>query len=315
MDSQNIQSTTPVQDLSASSSANISQAPPPHNTRKFKIIFIAFFIIFFLTIGTAAVIYTFKEISRSNSDLDKTPTHSPQPSTVLEISPIPTSSSASGECVVGGCSGQFCISKSESEGFVSTCEYKDEYACYKTARCEIQANGSCGWTQTTELATCLKNPASLKTTNTTLNKSYNNSKGFSFQYPNDLVKDSSSTNEFIGFLQKQGDLMAKRLVVMVFTNYSETTPLSDVLKSENLSSESGLVLSQKNVNSTPVEILSYNQSLSELCGTGGNTKVTGPRYVLAKTKAVQVLFITNNTCDTFKTDWFSPILSTLKFTN
>lgn len=156
MDNQNPQQVTPIQESSAATSANISPTPPPHNTRKFKIIFVSFFVIFFLTIGTAAAVYTFKEVSRSNSDLDKTPTISPQPSAVFEVSPIPTSLPASGECVVGGCSGQFCISKSESEGFVSTCEYKEEYACYKTATCELQASGTCGWTQVPELTSCLE---------------------------------------------------------------------------------------------------------------------------------------------------------------
>ncbi|MBP7832685.1 MAG: hypothetical protein KA035_02840 [Candidatus Levybacteria bacterium] len=296
---------------------DISQLPnsTPNNTqkKKFKFILIGFFVLFFLTLGTAAAIYSFKEVSRSNNnEFEQIPSISPKPTNEFEISPLPQ---ANGECVISGCSRQFCVSKSESEGFVSTCEYKEEYACYKTATCEVQANGTCGWTQTAELTACLKNPASIQNTNTSLNKIYNNPKGFSFQYPDSLVKENSSTNELIGFLQKQGDLMAKRLVVMVFTNYSDTTPLSDVLKSENLSAESNLVLSQKNINNTPVEILSYNQSLSELCGAGGNTQVKSPRYALAKTKNVQVLFITNNSCDTFKSDWFSPILTTLKFTN
>ena len=55
-------------------------------------------------------------------------------------------------CYVSGCSGQIC---SEQQGAISTCEYKEEYACYKTARCERQTNGQCGWTQTPALAACL----------------------------------------------------------------------------------------------------------------------------------------------------------------
>ncbi len=55
-------------------------------------------------------------------------------------------------CFVGGCSGQLC---SDQLGAVSTCEYKQEYACYKTATCERQPNGQCGWTQTVELTSCL----------------------------------------------------------------------------------------------------------------------------------------------------------------
>ena len=58
----------------------------------------------------------------------------------------------SGGCYIGGCSGQIC---SDSKDVVSTCEYKEEYACYKTAKCERQTNNQCGWTQTTELTACL----------------------------------------------------------------------------------------------------------------------------------------------------------------
>jgi hypothetical protein len=55
-------------------------------------------------------------------------------------------------CYVGGCSGQLC---SDREGAISTCEWRDEYACYQGATCERQDDGTCGWTQTDELAACL----------------------------------------------------------------------------------------------------------------------------------------------------------------
>jgi hypothetical protein len=58
-------------------------------------------------------------------------------------------------CYVGGCSGQIC---SDREGVISTCEFRPEYACYRSARCERQANGACGWTRTPELTSCLANP-------------------------------------------------------------------------------------------------------------------------------------------------------------
>lgn len=58
-------------------------------------------------------------------------------------------------CYVGGCSGQIC---SENEGVISTCEWREEYACYRTATCEVQADGNCGWTQTAELQACLATP-------------------------------------------------------------------------------------------------------------------------------------------------------------
>lgn len=57
-------------------------------------------------------------------------------------------------CKVGGCSGQLC-EESSVDGKSTTCEWKDEYACYKTGRCEKQSTGQCGWTQTPELKQCL----------------------------------------------------------------------------------------------------------------------------------------------------------------
>ncbi|MBX4195570.1 hypothetical protein KW796_01260 [Candidatus Parcubacteria bacterium] len=58
------------------------------------------------------------------------------------------------KCYIGGCSGQIC---SDQPGMASTCEYREAYACYKTAKCERQASGLCGWTQTAELKMCLQN--------------------------------------------------------------------------------------------------------------------------------------------------------------
>jgi len=55
-------------------------------------------------------------------------------------------------CIKTGCSGQVC----SDEEVITTCEYRSEYDCYKQARCERQANGECGFTQTRELTACLK---------------------------------------------------------------------------------------------------------------------------------------------------------------
>jgi hypothetical protein len=63
-----------------------------------------------------------------------------------------------GRCHVGGCSSQLCTDDPDA---ASTCEYRAEYACYTGARCERQANGTCGWTKTDELSACLANPPSL----------------------------------------------------------------------------------------------------------------------------------------------------------
>lgn len=86
---------------------------------------------------------------------------------VNDVEPTATTTEMSGMqtngCAVSGCSAQLCISASEAEngGGVSTCEFRAEYACYKEAVCEPQANGQCGWTQTVALKQCLANPPKL----------------------------------------------------------------------------------------------------------------------------------------------------------
>lgn len=57
-------------------------------------------------------------------------------------------------CVVSGCSSQICA----DQPMFSTCEFRPEYACYQSATCEPQADGTCGWTATPELQACLGNP-------------------------------------------------------------------------------------------------------------------------------------------------------------
>lgn len=65
---------------------------------------------------------------------------------------------ASGPCYVGGCSAQIC---SDQKDVVSTCEYTAAYGCYKTATCERQPSGQCGWTPSPALTSCLANPPSV----------------------------------------------------------------------------------------------------------------------------------------------------------
>jgi eight-cysteine-cluster-containing protein len=59
---------------------------------------------------------------------------------------------ASSACVRTGCSGHLCA----DEELMSTCEWQEQYGCYKTAACERQADGRCGWTMTPELKGCLE---------------------------------------------------------------------------------------------------------------------------------------------------------------
>ena len=52
-------------------------------------------------------------------------------------------------CVKGGGCCQKMCSKQSSEMMMCTCEYSPRYDCYNAAKCEVQADGQCGWTQDT----------------------------------------------------------------------------------------------------------------------------------------------------------------------
>jgi eight-cysteine-cluster-containing protein len=56
------------------------------------------------------------------------------------------------ECKRVGCSRHIC---SDRDDIITTCEYRDEYACLKLSRCERQSDGQCGWTQTKEYQQCI----------------------------------------------------------------------------------------------------------------------------------------------------------------
>lgn len=73
--------------------------------------------------------------------------------------PGPGTGAPQAACVAGGCSSHMCIEEG-SPGGISTCEYRDEYACYQSATCERQPDGQCGWTPTPELEACIANPPS-----------------------------------------------------------------------------------------------------------------------------------------------------------
>lgn len=87
------------------------------------------------------------------TEADEVTFEEPEPIKVTPASPSTTAK----RCYVTGCSGQLCSSE---QGMMSTCEYKEEYACYQRATCEVQAGGECGWTETSELSSCIANAGS-----------------------------------------------------------------------------------------------------------------------------------------------------------
>jgi len=64
------------------------------------------------------------------------------------------------QCAVAGCSSQLCVEASEAENIMSTCEWRNEYACYKLSICAKDPKTlKCGWQQTPELKECLSSKA------------------------------------------------------------------------------------------------------------------------------------------------------------
>jgi hypothetical protein len=57
-------------------------------------------------------------------------------------------------CRVGGCNGELCADPATGP-LESVCIYKEEFACYRNALCELQSDGRCGWTLTDQLRACL----------------------------------------------------------------------------------------------------------------------------------------------------------------
>ena len=60
------------------------------------------------------------------------------------------------DCVIGGCSGTLCGNREfiENQGF-TTCEWKEEYICYKKTTCEC-INNKCQWKETNEFLNCME---------------------------------------------------------------------------------------------------------------------------------------------------------------
>jgi len=62
------------------------------------------------------------------------------------------------ECVVGGCSSQLCVPKTQDDvggGFFTTCEYREEYGCVKLTTCEC-IDQRCQWNPNQEYRSCLE---------------------------------------------------------------------------------------------------------------------------------------------------------------
>jgi hypothetical protein len=76
-------------------------------------------------------------------------------SVTVNTSATPPAGNAAPGCKIGGCSSQLCLNEEDPKD-VSTCVWNEEYACYKTAKCERQKSGLCEWTITPDLQVCIE---------------------------------------------------------------------------------------------------------------------------------------------------------------
>ena len=62
-------------------------------------------------------------------------------------------------CAAGGCSGQVCITKKKAVGLITTCEWRQEYGCYRLTSCGCDG-GKCAWRKNPAFDSCLRNSTS-----------------------------------------------------------------------------------------------------------------------------------------------------------
>ena len=72
----------------------------------------------------------------------------------LPPKPVIKNTTPAKRCIVGGCSGQLCVDATQGD-IASTCEWKEEYACYKKGTCGTLPNGSCGWIDMSQINQCI----------------------------------------------------------------------------------------------------------------------------------------------------------------
>lgn len=115
-----------------------------------------FFIILLIGAIIGFQLGRWSNIYERRSNISPTTISSPSPTSFFLPSPTVITQPKLEICVSAGCSGELCVDKSQAD-IMSTCEYKEDYACLKYSRCERQSDGQCDWTQTPEYSQCLSN--------------------------------------------------------------------------------------------------------------------------------------------------------------
>lgn len=80
------------------------------------------------------------------------PMPEPPPEPHLEQPPPEPQNPDATACRATGCSSTVCA----DDDVMTTCEFRPEHECYKSAVCERGSDGQCGWRGTPELTACLE---------------------------------------------------------------------------------------------------------------------------------------------------------------
>lgn len=73
----------------------------------------------------------------------------------LDLAPLEVIPAAHNPCVITGCANHLCQALTAPES-ASPCPILPHFQCLSLSRCELQPNGSCGWTETEPYNQCLK---------------------------------------------------------------------------------------------------------------------------------------------------------------
>ena len=85
-------------------------------------------------------------------DVQDEPVSTPEPT---PTEPNPDAECQTNEdCMTSGCSSTVCKKANDNPSY-TTCEWKEEYACYRQITCGCN-QGSCNWQETEEFNTCIQ---------------------------------------------------------------------------------------------------------------------------------------------------------------
>jgi hypothetical protein len=161
--------------------------------------------------------------------------------------------------------------------------------------------------------TATPKPTGIKIEENSSFKTYNNfDLGFKFNFPKSLVLSSASSKDFLQFLENQNGKMASRMNVSIKNNSSKM-PLESFIQNEKYSNFDG---SQKTdydkelINGSNGLLLTKNVSMKDLCNFEDDSKSRQIfQAIFTGNKDTVIWFIANNSCETFKTNWFNAIVT------